>query len=187
MPKMHPEGWTPDRVERLKKLWAEGFSANDIAMTIRNVSRNAVIGKIHRLNLPKRELRKSTKPGSIIKRRNRPPLRTVFDATPNNVHHTNPKVKQMRAIAEQTRAVPVIKTAPLPAPVPGLAPLNLSLLELGPTSCKWAVNEPPKGEQFLFCGHQRKDGSPYCEFHHSRAYQKPSAYTPKRPKYAVAA
>jgi GcrA cell cycle regulator len=190
MPKMHAEGWTEERVERLKKLWAEGFSANDIAMEIRHVSRNAVIGKIHRLKLPKREVRASPRPGSVVKHRVRPRLRTVFDATPLNtdaleeVFMANtgiPKVKQMRAIAEETRAAPVIKAATLPAPVPGLAPLNLSLLELGPTSCRYACNDAKPGETHLFCGHERRPESPYCEFHHARCYAGVSTRRPALP------
>lgn len=46
--------WTDERVERLKKLWAEGLSASQIAAQLGGVSRNAVIGKVHRLNLPGR-------------------------------------------------------------------------------------------------------------------------------------
>ncbi|MBP8939426.1 MAG: GcrA cell cycle regulator, partial [Agrobacterium sp.] len=46
--------WTDERVEKLKKLWAEGLSASQIAAQLGGVSRNAVIGKVHRLNLPGR-------------------------------------------------------------------------------------------------------------------------------------
>ncbi len=46
--------WTDERVERLKKLWSEGLSASQIAAQLGGVSRNAVIGKVHRLNLPGR-------------------------------------------------------------------------------------------------------------------------------------
>jgi GcrA cell cycle regulator len=46
--------WTDERVEKLKKLWADGLSASQIAAQLGGVSRNAVIGKVHRLNLPGR-------------------------------------------------------------------------------------------------------------------------------------
>ena len=46
--------WTDERVEKLKRLWAEGLSASQIAAQLGGVSRNAVIGKVHRLNLPGR-------------------------------------------------------------------------------------------------------------------------------------
>jgi GcrA cell cycle regulator len=204
MPKMHPEGWTDERVERLKKMWAEGFSANDIAMTIRHVSRNAVIGKIHRLNLPKRELRKSTKPGSVVKRRLRPPLRTVFDATPQNIDaleevlmlHTGIP-KHLQRTKQLAAKVPTASL--LPSPVPDLPILSergvasqgtssagLSLIDLLPHHCRWPFGDPREAN-FSFCGGDRVPGRPYCEDCLKRAYQKPGTYVPKRPKYAVAA
>jgi GcrA cell cycle regulator len=194
MPKMHPEGWTDERVERLKKMWAEGFSANDIAMTIRHVSRNAVIGKIHRLNLPKRELRKSTKPGSIIKRRNRPPLRTVFDATPQNIDaleevlmlHTGIP-KRLQRTKQLAAKVPTASL--LPSPVPdlpilserGVASQGVLFADLLTHMCRFAVNNSPTRDGHLFCGKDRKPDSPYCVDCHARCYAGVSTRRPALP------
>ena len=68
--------WTDERVEKLKKLWAEGLSASQIAAQLGGVSRNAVIGKVHRLNLPGRAKAGGTQTAARPKRP-APTLRAV--------------------------------------------------------------------------------------------------------------
>src|SRR4051812_31987684 len=76
--------WTDERVERLTKLWAEGLSASQIAAQLGGVSRNAVIGKVHRLNLPGRAKAGGTSATARTPKRSNPaPARpTTFGARP---------------------------------------------------------------------------------------------------------
>ncbi len=160
--------WSDDRVEILKKLWSDGFSASQIAADLGGISRNSVIGKVHRLGLSGRAKR----PSSSVPRRPRTP-------------------KQPRICPENLQSSMVIRNpAPLPAecdalePEPGFAsaaetkqdiPLGQrrTLLELSDGTCRWPVGEP-SSEEFFYCGGKPVDGLPYCGSHSRIAYQ-PSA------------
>ncbi len=141
-------GWNDERVELLKKLWAEGLSASQIAQRLGGVTRNAVIGKVHRLGLsgratPSRPQRRSTKP----------------------------------AAARPARTTPAIAAArsapPPPAPVePARLPNGeyATVLTLGSRICRWPIGDPDDAD-FRFCGRAAEPGSPYCEAHARLAYQ----------------
>lgn len=146
-------GWTNDRVETLKKLWADGLSCSQIAKQLRGVSRNAVIGKVHRLGLSGRATPSK-------------PARPVFKAP-----------KQPRVIpAAEPRDVPdLAPTAPLQAPKPARdaqeAPGLATVLTLGPHMCKWPIGDPAEAG-FTFCGRRRGEGEgSYCVEHARLAYQ----------------
>ena len=152
--------WTDERVELLKKLWADGLSASQIANELGSVTRNAVIGKAHRLGL-----------------RGRPsPIRR------EEGHHAIPRPARTApaaAIAEElTREViaPVVETsAPLP-PLPAEAPPVPSagkVLRSGTKACSWPMGDP-KQPGFHFCGEEAVPGRPYCAAHCSQAYQRKS-------------
>jgi GcrA cell cycle regulator len=150
--------WTDERVELLKKLWAEGLSASQIARELGGVTRNAVIGKVHRLQLSGR-----AKPASSAPRVRRP--RAARPARP--------------AAAPAVHGNLALKTAPLPAPrrlvsmdvvVP--IPLKASILNLTDKTCRWPIGDPGE-EDFCFCGHAPREGAPYCEYHANVAYQQP--------------
>lgn len=150
-------GWTAERVELLKKLWAEGLSASQIAAELGGVTRNAVIGKVHRLGLSGR-----AKPaGSSSPRVRRPRA---------------PGAPRARLLTSGANA---LKAYHAPAPRRALAPiedivvpisLRASLLTLTEAMCKWP-NGDPATEDFSFCGHKSRDTSPYCEYHSRVAYQ----------------
>ena len=134
--------WTDERVEKLKKLWAEGLSASQIAAQLGGVSRNAVIGKVHRLGLAGR----ATAPRV---ERPRP--------APQPRLHT-PRVSVMRA-------EPVVEE-PL-EPMPENA---VTVVDLNASVCRWPLGDPSTAE-FRFCGRKAKAGAPYCEAHVRMAYQ----------------
>ncbi|WP_046865536.1 GcrA family cell cycle regulator [Microvirga massiliensis] len=159
--------WTEERVELLKKLWAEGSSASQIAAQIGGVSRNAVIGKIHRLGLSGRG---KTKTGAQQQpqRPRKPSGRTPSAPAP---------LPQPRAVA-QIHALP----QPLPPPVEEaeqevaaeevVVPMSerVTIMELREYMCRWPMGDPTKPE-FRFCGNRSLTGLPYCNHHAQIAYQ----------------
>ena len=164
--------WTDDRVELLKKLWTEGLSASQIAGRLGSgVTRNAVIGKVHRLNLSGRAQQpRATQPRAPRKQRE-PSLagggRT--NGTPSmptaGAHALKP---MLRAEAQPRQAA-----LPEPSPV-RLVDLakggRITILHLSDKTCKWPIGDPGT-EEFCFCGHGPRNGSPYCEYHARLAYQ----------------
>ena len=142
-------GWTDERVELLKKLWQDGLSASQIAKQLGGVTRNAVIGKVHRLGLSGRATPSK-------------PQRTVFKA-PRPARPVTPAITAPRRIAE---AVPQQS-----APVRYIdeRPGTATVLTLGAHMCKWPIGDPSL-DSFTFCG-RRSDEGPYCDEHASVAYQ----------------
>lgn len=167
--------WTDERVENLKKLWAEGLSASQIAVQLGGVSRNAVIGKVHRLKLSSRG--RSPAPASQAKRSPAPRPKAAPSAP-----RINPAAAQSnRAVALSTGgslkddyvAEPIAESdlrQETNIVVP--AAKRLSLLELTESTCKWPVGDPLDAD-FHFCGHNSREASPYCEAHSSLAFQVP--------------
>ena len=159
--------WTEDRVELLKKYWTDGLSASQIAAKLgMGVTRNAVIGKVHRLNLAGRV----TQPRSTAAR---PPRVSRGSGT-------RPHAPSMpTAGSAALRAMPRTESAPRPLPLPEPKPLRLvdlpkdgriTILHLSDKTCRWPIGDPGT-EEFCFCGHGPRDGSPYCEYHARIAYQ----------------
>jgi GcrA cell cycle regulator len=141
-------GWTDERVELLKKLWLDGLSASQIAKQLGGVTRNAVIGKVHRLGLSGRAAPSQ-------------PTRPVFKA---------PRAPRP-APAPAPRRVENHAAAPAPQPVfyaeePGSA----TVLTLGAHMCKWPIGDPAT-EGFSFCGRRTDVDGPYCGQHSRIAYQ----------------
>lgn len=143
-------GWTDERVELLKKLWQDGLSASQIAKQLGGVTRNAVIGKVHRLGLSGRATpSKPARPAFKAPR----PARTISAA---------PSVP--RRIAE-----PVSLPSAPPTRYVDEAPGTATVLTLGAHMCKWPIGDPAL-ENFTFCGRRTDDG-PYCHEHSQVAYQ----------------
>ncbi|MDX2157785.1 MAG: GcrA family cell cycle regulator [Hyphomicrobiaceae bacterium] len=174
--------WNDERVELLKKLWAEGLSASQIAGRIGSVTRNAVIGKVHRLGLSGRATTtrmKSHRPrtrANPVKRPAGPPAKPRFA----NVGNT------------ALRALYQAETEPYVAPAEEIViPLaeRRSIQTLEESHCRWPIGDPQE-EEFHFCGKSKVTGLPYCDFHARRAFQPPQARRqPGSPpaRYAVTA
>lgn len=176
--------WTEERVEKLKELWTEGMSASQIAKTLGGVTRNAVIGKVHRLGLsnrsggqPAEEARPAEKPT--------PPPRTAKPAeeTPPAPEEAPAEEEPAAAPARQQPAVrdaaqPRAPGLPTPEEMAARETLaeiekmakKLDLLELTERTCKWPIGDPAE-DDFYFCGLPSVPGKPYCEHHVAVAFQ----------------
>jgi GcrA cell cycle regulator len=140
--------WTEERVAQLRQLWGNGKSASEIAEILGGVSRNAVIGKAHRLELSGRP--------SPIKRKEDEEEEEVAVATP--------------AAAEVQPAAAVEKVAA--KPVPERKSGGATILNLTERMCKWPIGDP-RDKDFHFCGKASHANFPYCIEHAQIAYQPP--------------
>jgi GcrA cell cycle regulator len=170
--------WTDERVEMLKKLWADGLSASQIAAQLGGVTRNAVIGKVHRLKLSGRGKTTSSQPrakkpvaagASTTMARAAAPRASTSTAKVSSYTHavgaTALKAEyNPQAVTLTSRVLEF--TAPLVAPVSR----ELRLVELSERTCKWPVGDPMSAD-FNFCGHESAGAAPYCAFHSKMAYQ----------------
>lgn len=161
--------WSDDRVELLKKLWEQGLSASQIALQLgMGVTRNAVIGKVHRLRLSGR----ATQPRSAIPRADRKPRAP-------SIPGRSPSMPTAGSNALKPYAQPASRPMPLPEPKPlrlidNAKDGRITILHLSERTCKWPIGDPMK-EDFCFCGHGPREGSPYCEYHARIAYQPPQS------------
>lgn len=178
-------GWTDERVELLSKLWSEGLSASQIATQLGGVTRNAVIGKVHRLKL---EGRARPASGGVLAASET--LNTVI------IEETEAEVEEAVALPASLRIV-AAQPASRPAPridgvtalkmepdeelvigtaeprIPGeVVPIsrNLTLVQLSDRTCKWPLGDPLLAD-FRFCGNHSNDASPYCAYHARLAFQ----------------
>lgn len=166
--------WTDERVELLRKLWAEGLSASQIAAQMGGVSRNAVIGKVHRLKLSGRGKQASSQPRTKKAVATSSSVRAT--STPRQSHSGHRVSSHTHAVGAtalkadyEVRAVSatVLEFAPaLVAP----EPRKIKLVELSERTCKWPIGDP-LSQEFAFCGHESGDAGPYCQFHSKLAYQ----------------
>lgn len=154
MSDLHPSaGWSEGRVELLKKLWQEGLSASQIAKLLGGVTRNGVIGKVHRLGLSGRAM--PSHPARPVARQSKPAG----------------KVNHQRILAEQAKpkvAAPILPTQPLPVErldQGGTA----TILTIGSFMCRWPIGDPAL-PNFTLCGSRTDEGS-YCKPHAQVAYQ----------------
>ena len=148
--------WTDERVELLKKLWADGLSASQIANELGSVTRNAVIGKVHRLGLSGRA--KSL--NSSAPRQRKPRTHAML--------RIRPTMRGNTALA----AVYDVEFAPEPEEMENIIPMGqrCSLIELSDSKCRWPIGDPGTAD-FAFCGGKPAEGFVYCGYHSRIAYQ----------------
>jgi GcrA cell cycle regulator len=197
--------WTDERIEQLRQMWQNGHTASQIAETLGGVSRNAVIGKAHRLGLQSRP--SPVKPGEADATEAAEKPAAAAPPAPPPAAHSAPAA----APAEPKPTAPAVAADPKPdapivrsigpggfqrqnpheqqSPIPPAPPRRLvpakpspemadktSLLDLNDRICKWPLGHPGEPD-FHFCGNPVNPGFPYCLEHCSVAYQ---AQLPRR-------
>lgn len=162
--------WTDERIGLLKKMWKEGKSAAEIAKTLgKGVTRNAVIGKAHRMGLSGRPspIKKpvSVKKEATAKKTASASVTTSRDASKKAPAAANAKINP--ALARETEELKKIERETVP-PGGGVA-----LIDLTERMCKWPIGDP-REDDFTFCGRSIRQGTPYCPDHAAAAYQSSS-------------
>ncbi len=195
--------WTDERVETLKKMWAEGQSASQIAKELGGVTRNAVIGKVHRLGLSNRV------GGADKDEADAGPEEAARPAAaaPQAAVRPEPAKPEPAAAPRPTPQTVAAQPAPIPArkqiipagqPLPPQPSANeispealasvrevekkakrLTLMELTERTCKWPIGDPAT-DDFWFCGLGTQQGKPYCEAHVGVAFQPMSSRRDRR-------
>ena len=158
--------WSDERVELLKKLWSDGLSASQIAAELGGVTRNAVIGKVHRLGLSGR----AKAPATGVVRTAR---KATARAPSHPMTHKAPPARPQAALPP----APVADIAPVlpvqPTPVEEVAvPVSerVTIMDLREYMCRWPMGDPTSAD-FRFCGARCATGLPYCPTHSRIAYQ----------------
>ena len=141
--------WDDNTTDLLKKYWSQGLTASQIAQKIGNVTRNAVIGKAHRLNLQARATSKKT--------------RQKINTEENNTAEVNPQKLGRKA---RFKALLLDKNFEQENPK--------KLEELTDETCRWPIGHPYE-EKFYFCGRKPMEKFPYCKLHVLYAFQPKNA------------
>jgi len=157
--------WTDERIDQLTELWGAGQSASQIGKAL-GMSKNAVIGKAHRLKLPPRPspIRKE-RSTSRPKPRSVPRLQTAAPPPPEAVPPApvRPEAAALRRVIE---TVPRIVRRP-------------ARRANGGPGCLWPIGDPGDAD-FHFCGDSSVPGKPYCDEHCAKAYIVKSRQSPSR-------
>jgi len=139
--------WTVEREDQLRDLWKKGHTASQIAQIIGGTTRNAVIGKAHRLNLEARAISKKTK--TKAKTENNPPVKEA---------KLSRKARFKSLLLDKN-----------------FEPENPKQLEeLTDETCKWPIGHP-REKNFYFCGRKPMEKFPYCKLHVLYAFQPKNA------------
>jgi GcrA cell cycle regulator len=159
-------GWTDERVELLARLWSEGLSASQIAAQLGDVTRNAVIGKVHRLGLSGR-----AKPNGAASQQERPRPKVVRAVPPAGFQGvaSGGAAQNGSGMAGQTSVSTVAEVLELEdVAVPPSE--RVTIMELRDSMCRWPLGDPTTAE-FGYCGTRSITGLPYCTHHARIAYQ----------------
>ena len=142
--------WSPEKEEKLRELWKKGHSASQIASMLGDTTRNAVIGKAHRLNL---EARMTSKKKQVVA---------------GKQQNSSLKEYKTQKLGRKAR----FKALLLDKNFEGENPLKLE--ELTDKTCRWPIGHPHE-ENFYFCGRQSMEKLPYCKLHVLYAFQPKNA------------
>jgi GcrA cell cycle regulator len=201
--------WTDERVETLKTMWTDGKSASQIAKELGGVTRNAVIGKVHRLGLSNRngpgdrpedielgpEAVEELPPSPVAADALRPEIDPA-EADADEEIDEAPAPASVREAVAAARAkpnlTPVSVQPPLVPPASEISPealanlaeverkaRRINLMQLTERTCKWPVGDPAT-DDFWFCGLPSVGGKPYCEAHVAVAFQPMSSRRDRR-------
>lgn len=164
--------WTDERVETLTKMWKDGRSAAEIAKELGGVTRNAVIGKAHRLGL-------SGRSSPIKKKTKEETKKAVKTATATKTTATAKKPTEKKKAAGEKKGATAAQQKIIAAAIKEAAAEvdrelagGVALLDLTEKLCRWPIGDPQESD-FHFCGLASMPNLPYCEEHAALAYQTP--------------
>lgn len=144
--------WTPERIQVLIALWNEGHSTSEIGRRL-GITKNSVVGKVHRLGLKKRAS----------------PIRSGSTLTTKAPSMRPARVRTETPAPAPAENAPAAEAAPAPQKKKTNGIVRLEALR--PGMCSWPVGEPG-AEDFHFCGDEVVPEKPYCADHCARAYVK---------------
>jgi GcrA cell cycle regulator len=154
--------WTDERLELLKKLWSEGLSASQIAAEIGGgMTRNAVLGKSHRLGLVRNTSSGTSAPRS---RKESPAPGKIPTPRPSVRHGLTPMISTASQPPNEQAG-----TASLPEEITSPPQEGLTIMDLREGMCRWPLGDPTRPE-FRYCGAHAIAGLPYCSHHAQIAY-----------------
>lgn len=145
-------GWTEESVEQLRKMWSEGLTANEIAKKL-GVTKNAIVGKVHRLCLTARPSPIKSKDNAVEEEQVQMQLEIVTEETD-----------------EEDIPLQEVKTSKVSAPKI-CKEGNIKLVDLDSHTCRWPIGDP-RDDDFCFCGKKVRSGQTYCDEHSAVAYVK---------------
>jgi GcrA cell cycle regulator len=148
--------WDDNRIEQLKKLWSEGLSASQIAGELGGVTRNAVIGKVHRLGLSGRA---KAKPASVAR-----PRKVVKTVARTSTISVRGNLAVIEMVDVEPEVMPVRENVVIPMSK------RITIMELREGVCRWPLGDPMHAD-FAYCGADCGGGKTYCEAHARVAFQ----------------
>lgn len=164
--------WTDEMIDNLTKMWQQGLTTNEIAKAL-GVSKNSIVGKVHRLNLDarpspikkKEEITKTKKLPSKEKIKSKVSVKQ----TPSKPVQEQTSIIKKEASVEEEQ----VKIEPKLSPNPTYHKNTcIKLADLDSHTCRWPIGDP-RDDNFCFCGRHVKSGQTYCEEHAAIAYVKP--------------
>jgi GcrA cell cycle regulator len=152
--------WTEETVEELRKMWDKGMTTGQIAKAL-NVTKNSIIGKVHRLCL-------TARPSPIKKTEEAEKALPEEAQEEKTVKKCAPKEAKVKKIKKET---PVVSEKASKTVDENVEELNIPLVKLDNHTCRWPLGDP-RDDDFCFCGKRIKTGQTYCEEHSTIAYVK---------------
>jgi GcrA cell cycle regulator len=173
VPRLDLVCWDDAREAKLRKLHAEGLSAGRIAAIFGDCTRNAIIGKLHRLGIRRLHTPSKTSTASRCAAMGLKPTRRTERPTPRKISRLDGEFKTAKKFERPAAVVPEFKRAPVPVmPVEEIQTVGVDIIEIKDHQCRWplgATMDPAS----LFCGRQKAHGISYCDQHARRAFQPP--------------
>lgn len=156
--------WTDEQVEKLRQMWVEGLTANEIAKKL-GVSKNSIVGKVHRLCLKAR-------PSPIKKKENAEAtlVSEVTEVSEEAVKTVDESV-EAEEIAVEADSIERVAREKVAAVKKNPGKHSVKLVELDSHTCRWPIGDP-RDDDFCFCGKKVKTGQTYCDEHSAVAYVK---------------
>lgn len=162
--------WTDEMVDQLREMWKQGLTTGEIGKRL-GVSKNSIVGKVHRLGLSGRPspIKKKESPISVVDADETPtPAKNKSEKTLSPKPQKQEKVVVAPVKSSETEVIVEEKIDIVPSSHPNG---KTSLTDLDNHTCRWPIGDP-KDENFHFCGRKVRIGQTYCDEHANIAYVK---------------